>query len=525
MTISSLFKRFLFIITIVLFASCDDDFNELGSDIIQDDIHHNGLDSIHAFVSAYDRATGAVQSNNMPLNAMGIYDNPAFGKTVSSFVAQLQFASGLQNPAFSQPELDSAYVYIPYFSKITSTATDGSNTYELDSVYGDLNASFRLSIYENRYFLRDSDPAASFLAQQKYFSDEKSLIDSNKGQKLNNDSDVTQNEEFKISASEIVRKDTTGKVIERLAPGIFVSLDSEFFKQKIFNAPAGSLTNNNVFKNYLRGLYFKIEQTGDNGAMALLDLTKGAVILKYGDVTTISSDQQDVKRTIRLGMNGNTVNFFENSYKPVFTDAIATFNDVTGDDRLYIKGGEGSMSVVDILDTDDLAFLKPDGGGNRTLINDASLTFFVDKEAMANTQEPLRVYLYDLTNKRPLFDYYVDLTSNTTYPKLDKSVHGGLIQKDGDGRALGYKLRITNHINNIVNKDSTNVKLGLVVSESINNINNAALKTYYSTGSQQVSTVPVASVINPLGTILYGTGPNVPAGKKLKLEIFYTKPN
>jgi hypothetical protein len=36
------------------------------------------------------------------------------------------------------------------------------------------------------------------------------------------------------------------------------------------------------------------------------------------------------------------------------------------------------------------------------------------------------------------------------------------------------------------------------------------------------------SVMNPLGTILYGTGPtgpNLPADKKLKLEIYYTKPN
>jgi hypothetical protein len=30
--------------------------------------------------------------------------------------------------------------------------------------------------------------------------------------------------------------------------------------------------------------------------------------------------------------------------------------------------------------------------------------------------------------------------------------------------------------------------------------------------------------MNPLGTILYGTGTGVPEDKKLKLEINYTKP-
>ena len=40
--------------------------------------------------------------------------------------------------------------------------------------------------------------------------------------------------------------------------------------------------------------------------------------------------------------------------------------------------------------------------------------------------------------------------------------------------------------------------------------------------------IPVSSVMSPLGTVLYGT--NMPAGdpnvaKKLKLEIYFTKPN
>jgi hypothetical protein len=33
------------------------------------------------------------------------------------------------------------------------------------------------------------------------------------------------------------------------------------------------------------------------------------------------------------------------------------------------------------------------------------------------------------------------------------------------------------------------------------------------------------SVMSPLGTILYGSSPSVPDDKRLKLEIYYTKPN
>ena len=40
---------------------------------------------------------------------------------------------------------------------------------------------------------------------------------------------------------------------------------------------------------------------------------------------------------------------------------------------------------------------------------------------------------------------------------------------DEDKNGLMYKIRISEHIKNVVRKDSTNVKLGLVVSSDINN--------------------------------------------------------
>jgi hypothetical protein len=30
---------------------------------------------------------------------------------------------------------------------------------------------------------------------------------------------------------------------------------------------------------------------------------------------------------------------------------------------------------------------------------------------------------------------------------------------------------------------------------------------------------------NPWGTVLYGSTPNVPVGKRIQLEIYYTKPD
>ena len=64
---------------------------------------------------------------------------------------------------------------------------------------------------------------------------------------------------------------------------------------------------------------------------------------------------------------------------------------------------------------------------------------------MATSNEPNRVYLYDLTNNRPIVDYYLDAT-NVTDPKKSKYVFSGIINKEEvtNGRGLIYKFRITN---------------------------------------------------------------------------------
>ncbi|MFM2009831.1 MAG: hypothetical protein RLZZ479_221, partial [Bacteroidota bacterium] len=85
-----------------------------------------------------------------------------------------------------------------------------------------------------------------------------------------------------------------------------------------------------------------------------------------------------------------------------------------------------------------------------------------------------------------------------------------------------YKIRITNQIRNLVKyADSTNVKLGLVVTENIGETGFSKLKTPNSFTKK----LPKASVMNPLGTVLYGSHPSVPVDKRVKLQIYYTKPN
>jgi len=541
---SSLVKTFIFALSIISFVACDTDYNNMSSDIIDDDVHHNMIRH-EAGLVAYDKATGVVQSNNLPLNILGIYDNPVFGKTTAHFVTQLEMET--VNLKFYEPEVDSVYLYVPYYSAIKSTEASGVSKYELDSIYGDTTSMFKLHVYENRFFLRDSDPTTSASALQKYYSDDKGSIDAQIGMQLNNFSDPAQNEQFRFTAKDIARTAIVGtgstpKVVERKAPGIFMYLDIDFFRNKIFSPAAnGKLLNNNVFKEYLRGLYFRVEQIGDQAVMAVPRFDQGTITIKYRDYIASSTNplgydntKPKEKKTMTLKLDGNTINFFENTFKPAYSSALAAQNTAEGDERLFVKGGEGSMALINI-DASSFAELKPDPvtGQKKVLVNEANLVFNIDQDASVGMGqfpqnkkiEPLRVTLYDVNNKRPLADYYSDATTIPSNQKYDKYVHGGLLERDANKNGVRYKIRITNHINNLINKDSTNVKLGLVVTEYINLTGNAALKTPFTDGSQNITTVPVSSVIHPFGTVLYGTNPLVPEDKRLKLEIFYTKPN
>ena len=162
-------------------------------------------------------------------------------------------------------------------------------------------------------------------------------------------------------------------------------------------------------------------------------------------------------------------------------------------------------------------------------VNEASMVFNVDSEKMPepnetnNVYHPNRIYLYDLNNNTPLLDYIFDgSTSVTGNPKKAKSIFGGMLNTDAN-KNKSYNIKITNYIRSIV-KDTTatNVKLGLVVTEDINTTASAKLdKTKIN--AESISEIPRASVMSPLGTVLFGG--NATEAKKIKLKIYYTKPN
>ncbi|HSN47509.1 MAG TPA: DUF4270 family protein, partial [Flavobacterium sp.] len=88
---NSFFKPLLLLVSVVLFVSCDKDYNEIGDALIGE--NHFDLAKYTSSVVAYNEKITPIQSENLPVNALGIYDNPAFGKTTANFATQVILAT------------------------------------------------------------------------------------------------------------------------------------------------------------------------------------------------------------------------------------------------------------------------------------------------------------------------------------------------------------------------------------------------------------------------------------------------
>jgi hypothetical protein len=533
---TSFIKKILIAATVVFLYSCDRDFNAIGDELIGD--NHFDLTPEKYDVLAYNQEITPIQSNGLATNALGIYENPVLGTTTGHYATQVtlsEYAPTIGEGAV----IDSVYLSVPYFNHVTATdATTGKRTFELDSVFGDPKGKLDLAIYESGVQMRSSFFDNGTQLPQLYYTDENTTFDNYKiGTKLNDAIDKKQNTEFFFNNAEITDKtvDAAGKAtLTKVAPEMRLMLNSDYFKKKILEAPAEKLSSATVFQDYFRGLYFKVARSGANPVnLALIDFAKaGKIVIKYKAKTAITTDPDTTTedKTITINLTGATASLQQDAKSVNYANAIteSNINRTAGDESLYIKGGQGSVAVIELNGfASKLAEIRT----KNWLINEANLVFYIDTDKMGvkdgggfQAEEPKRVYLYDLTNNVPLIDYS-DGTSGALLndPKATKYVFGGIINIDATSkRGTYYKVRITNHIRNLI-KDATavNVKLGLVVTEDIGVITSNKLKLKNSV----ISEAPRGSVMGPLGTVLYGGKSTVAEDKRLRLEIYYTKPN
>ena len=155
------------------------------------------------------------------------------------------------------------------------------------------------------------------------------------------------------------------------------------------------------------------------------------------------------------------------------------------------------------------------------LINDANLILYVDQDKVAGGEaEPERLIIYDIINELVLADYGLDPTRQDL-PGVAVSEHLGILDRGSDENGDFYKLRITHHISSLIHRDSTNNPLGLIVTQ---NVLSGGFRGVEDSEISGVEKIPSGSVVAHEGTILHGNNSAIEE-KRLKLQIYYTKPN
>jgi hypothetical protein len=400
---------------------------------------------------------------------------------------------------------------------------------DLDSIYGNREAPFNLKVERSTFFLRDLDPNSNFESSQEYFSNKEYAPDY-VSDVLFDDQVTISNEEYLIFKEDDpdTEDDESLAAPDRIRPGIRVSLDPVFFQQYIIDKEGQSeLLSQSNFKEYLRGLHLSISPVTDD-LLFLFDLTQSFIVINYDYDDQVNDTTEKAEGSYRInfitgGVNnpisGNAVNTYINeAYPQAITDKLDTGTNAS---RIYLRGGAGTYARIKLFDPNNGEEILNQIKAKNWIINEANLVFYVDRDALdagGGTEEPPRLYLYNADTNAPLYNPITDRsTANTSLGVFLN--HDGILEKS-NGKGIKYTIRITEYINDLVVRDSANATLGLAVTSDIRT---RSQRTAMLADGE--ADVPLMSVVNPLGTVLYGS--NVPSGeeKKLQLELFYTESN
>jgi len=505
-------RGLLAVFALGLFFACEDEINTTGSGLVDAINFDTNVASDFSVISYTQNYPDGVQTNGLPTGVLGIYNDPVYGRTTASFLSQV--ALSRFNPSFGENAVvDSVVLTLPFFSNVTDTDEEGNNIYELDSIFGTI-APLNLSIYRSDFFLNSFDPNSGFEDPAVFFSNDisnpagainESLVESELLQVALDENGIEITSElmklsnFQPSNAEIILTepvlDDDGNIpdnptfeeSERLAPALRVQLDTNYWQEVIIDQEGSNmLLNTNSFNDYFRGLYFNIDGIEDNAFYSLFNLEGTNITIHYSfegsdNTGDDSGNTTDGVGDISLTLSGVSLVDYQNEFFPVIEDELNNPDVVNGEANLFLKGGDGSLAIIDLfgprIDIGDGEELQTELEVLRScgvIINEANLTFFVDQEDALlglGEAEPERVFIYDIDNNFTLLDARIDPSIGTAGPVDTRVGHLGRLTRieEGDLSSPGvsYRVRMTQHINNIVNNDSTNVRLGLAVSQNV----------------------------------------------------------
>ena len=421
------------------------------------------------------------------------------------------------------------------------TDTDSSSydyenkIYEIDSIFGNRAATFNMKVYELTYFLSPLDPLQNFERNKQYYSNTDFFHQGFVGAKLCDTPYSLNFDElrfnYKEDDPETEDVDERNKVQTRLSPRIRVPLDIDFFQTKIIDNEGGDpLSNYENFTRFFKGIVIRADNFSDDLYM-LLDIKNANIKIEYdynfnnlnGTLDNTSDDVIEINsKVFSLSFNGirfNTLNHLDVNGE-IEKELQLGQNNIPSK-KSYLNGN-GYFSTIKLFDKQDSQNeLLNDLRKNRWLVSEANLFLYVDQDHYISSDLDIikRLYLFNYSNGSPIIDFTLDNSVNNNQKNKDKFIYGGFLEYDDLGRPYRYKFRITNHVNRLIRKDSTNYTIAISPANGINSIGYKRAQT----SDQEFINYPSTSVLSPLGVVLHGSGGEEMDSSKIQLEIFYTE--
>jgi len=431
--------------------SCEKDFTDIGTSIINNSEFSTKDTILEVIVTSAPitsvRAGGlSLQGRELGQYLLGVYNNPNYEKIEASIVSQLAISTSFKiietlkitDTTSVHTELDAVILRIPYQATLNSKTEE----YRLDSIIGDREVPFTLNVYELSTYLHSLNPSNPTQGNTYQSDDMYTTI----GSPLNIDVDYQFIPNKNDTMFVFDRKLSTGATFKdtikliKSAPFARIPLNKAKFQEFMDNYDSSEFDSQDAFNDYFRGVMLRA--TGNDGSLLSLKFSKAtnpSIELYFTNTITLDATGavlDTVKKNHSFQLSGIKNSVYE-----------MTAGNGTTNNNFVIQGTAGNMGEIEIFGQDVDANGIPDQidelRPKNWLINDASLTFYVDQNVVAfdTITTPYRLFLY----------------KNGTKPSQIKDMLsegfdlvGGKRELSDDKKPNKYTFRITDYVSDLL---------------------------------------------------------------------------
>lgn len=390
----------------LIFWSCKEELNKTGYGLLDkgDLVSVKKAEIDKSTIKSFTVTDEKQRTDETTYNLLGTFNDPVFGKITADFAVQFRLG---QYPDFSKnAQPDSLVLYLLYME-----------------FFGDTVTPQRLKVYE----------LASDLSFDAQYDQDVNLKAISKGEVL---ADITYVPKFKLDSLTNLYGSTKAKPKDTVIQEIAIKLNASLIN-KLWAADTLTLSKNELFLEYFKGLYIEAGDLNQGGAvMRINSIARGSrMIMHYKN-----SEKDSLFYSYNINENSARVSRFSHEYTN--TDFFANLDKKeTQDSLIYLQttGGLGSKILIPNLN------LWRDSAN--IAINKAELIFTVDQfyTDTAKYTPPYQVILSAVNEKDSLY-FPSDLAFSQAY-------FGGVYNKT-DGT---YRFNIAKHVQELISKKPNGV--------------------------------------------------------------------